>query len=230
MLPSAYRSKRQHDRRLNHKRPHTALSSSAEGFKTTNIHAHSVDSIDFRIENPRWSISMHKRRRLTSRSSKSTSKQDSQDLLSRFLLDNDSIGTHICSYLTPPDYNRLTSVSKRLRTPLNRGRWDINRKLARFFHDPDAFRNCMRETSALIAGDFALQFLQGITRLESTLDIFVERGDKFWDLHMHLCFQEGYILTGSRLKAVDAEKDVSRVVFFDEVFIYFINRVNIRRR
>lgn len=57
-------------------------------------------------------------------------------------------------------------------------RWNINRRLARFFNDPKEFRSRLGRAEALISGTFALLFFAQLYWLDSGLDIYVRQGSK----------------------------------------------------
>lgn len=108
---------------------------------------------------------------MTARSSMTNS-----DMLSPLLLENVNICNQITSYLDPVSFVRLTKVSKQLRIPLRNERWNLSRKLEKFFDDPEDFRFALRQSCALIGGDFARQFFRGLIAPNQTLDVYVERG------------------------------------------------------
>lgn len=98
------------------------------------------------------------------------------DMLSPLLLENVNICNQITSYLDPVSFVCLTRVSKQLRIPLRNERWNLSRKLEKFFDDPEDFRSALRQSCALIGGDFARQFFRGLIAPNQTLDVYVERG------------------------------------------------------
>jgi len=90
--------------------------------------------------------------------------------LTTLLQDHYDVGHHLLSFLDTITYLRLSWTCKGIQCFLKR-RWDINRRLEKFFNDPVAFRNVQASTNALIGGLFALQFLEG-HHGHSTLDIY----------------------------------------------------------
>jgi len=137
-----------------------------------------------------------------------------KDLFSPFLLGNETICKHISSYLHAPDFINLTQTSKNVRALLRDHRWDINRRLERFFDQPDAFRIALGKTNAFIGGDIALQLFQSSTRLDATLDIFVEKGARADRLHTHLTHMEDYRLLSTSLSMYGNETWLDKVGFF----------------
>lgn len=72
-----------------------------------------------------------------------------------------------------------------------RTRWDINRRLKRFVHNPSGLRSLMARHNALIAGSFAVQFFDDDIWEDSGLDVFVLE-DRSGPCTEYMCKTEGY--------------------------------------
>ncbi|KAI0149469.1 hypothetical protein GGR57DRAFT_514875 [Xylariaceae sp. FL1272] len=98
------------------------------------------------------------------------------------------------SMLETKDRLALSATSRGFREGLRNTVWSINKKLARFFDQPEAFRTQLGKSNALISGGFALQFLEGVTWEGSDLDIFVEKGQDAQAMEQYLLsagYQQG---------------------------------------
>ena len=134
------------------------------------------------------------------------------------LLSNNDVRAEITSYLDTKDFLSLANTTFTLRQSLRAQRWDIGRKLSRFFHDPITVRNLQARTNALISGPFALGFLEGKMWKDSYPVIWVhkEHRDEWLD-YLHA---EGYTaqeqpstVNQFRAEYSDATDSVSAVGF-----------------
>ena len=116
-----------------------------------------------------------------------------------FLLERDRyypIFNRICCYLPVDDLCSLMRCCKGLSTlmkDLRKTHWNINKKLRRFVKDPVGLRSQLAIHNGLIAGGFAVQFLDRVT-WDSDLDIFAPKGEKATAIGTYLAECEGYTL------------------------------------
>ena len=75
--------------------------------------------------------------------------------------------------------------------------YNLDRRLARFFGDPAAFRALMARTHLVISGSFALQLLDRSFYPESDLDLYVSTEGSFREIGLWLMQDEGYVLKPS---------------------------------
>ncbi|GAP87797.1 hypothetical protein SAMD00023353_2801380 [Rosellinia necatrix] len=97
----------------------------------------------------------------------------------------------------------LCGTSWGLRTDIYSSRWDINRKLERFFRDPRAFRTELGRADALISGSFALQFFANKFWPESDLDINLHGSERAERLGEYLVRAEGYEMVAAPVRFYD---------------------------
>ena len=109
------------------------------------------------------------------------------------LLSQYPIQARIFSHLDTKSILSLSRTSSGLRADIYSYRWDINRKLDRFFQNPTAFRSALGRVDGLITGSFALQFFANKFWPESDLDINVREGPGIETLASYL-EGEGYEL------------------------------------
>ena len=79
--------------------------------------------------------------------------------------------------------------------------YNLDRRLARFFGDPAAFRALMARTRVVISGSFALQFLDRSFYPESDLDLYVSTEGSFREIGLWLMQDEGYVFKPSAVQA-----------------------------
>ncbi len=122
------------------------------------------------------------------------------------LLDPDAIYplfTAFCDLLSIADIIALTRTCKTLAglyrslLPL---RWNIDRMLLRFFLNPRGFRQQMGKTDALVSGSPVLQYFVRTSWNKSSLDVFVQAGEKADALATYLTGNECYSLQESESK------------------------------
>jgi len=122
------------------------------------------------------------------------------------LLDPDAIYplfTAFCDLLPIADIIALTRTCKTLAglyrslLPL---RWNIDRMLLRFFLNPRGFRQQMGKTDALVSGSPVLQYFVRTSWNKSSLDVFVQAGEKADALATYLTGNECYSLQESESK------------------------------
>ncbi|KAH9918734.1 uncharacterized protein BXZ73DRAFT_92162 [Epithele typhae] len=92
------------------------------------------------------------------------------------ILSNSLLFGLILSHLTPSTLCQLLRVDRGVHTAVKSwyyAAFSINCRLARFFHDPTAFRSLQARTAAVISGSFALQFFARTYYPEADLDLFV---------------------------------------------------------
>ena len=107
------------------------------------------------------------------------------------LLHNNDIRAEITGYLDTKDFLSLACTTFSLRQSLRADRWDINRKLSRFFRDPIALRNLQARTNAIVSGPFALGFAEGKTWKDSYPVIWVHK--EYRDKWLDYLSAEGYV-------------------------------------
>ncbi|KAI1367179.1 hypothetical protein F5Y08DRAFT_336848 [Xylaria arbuscula] len=115
----------------------------------------------------------------------------------RMLLSQYPMRTRIFGELDTKSILNLCRTSSGLRADIYSYRWDINRRLERFFQNPTVFRSALGQADALITGSFALQFFTNKFWPESDLDINVQDGPGVVILGKFL-EAEGYELIGNR--------------------------------
>ena len=100
----------------------------------------------------------------------------------------------IFSCLTPLALVRMASSSRAIRSATEdfaRRAYNINKKLKRYFNDPQSFRSLMARTDMVISGSFALQFFDRSFYPESDLDLYAYPNEKLHEIGSHL-LKEGY--------------------------------------
>lgn len=137
------------------------------------------------------------------------------------LLDPDEIYplfTTLCDFLSIADIIALTRTCKTLAglyrslLPL---KWNIDRMLLRFFLNPRAFRRQIGKTDALVSGSPVLQYFERTSWNDSSLDIFVQAGEKADALTNYLTGNDCYRLQETETKltrpssAIPYEQEVS---------------------
>ncbi|KAJ3553855.1 hypothetical protein NPX13_g10776 [Xylaria arbuscula] len=115
----------------------------------------------------------------------------------RMLLSQYPMRTRIFGELDTKSILNLCRTSPGLRADIYSYRWDISRRLERFFQNPTVFRSALGQADALITGSFALQFFTNKFWPESDLDINVQDGPGVVILGKFL-EAEGYELIGNR--------------------------------
>lgn len=93
------------------------------------------------------------------------------------LLDRDSIYDSIFDNLSPGNIfrvGRTSSFSRQAVRDYKSRAWDINKHLRRYFTDPIGFRALQAQTSAIISGSSAVQFLDRDFYPASDLDLYVD--------------------------------------------------------
>lgn len=92
------------------------------------------------------------------------------------LLDRDSIYDSLFDALSPRNLFHVGQTSRFSRQAVRdykRRAWDINKHLRRYFTDPIGFRALQAQTSAIICGSTAVQFLDRDFYPGSDLDLYV---------------------------------------------------------
>ena len=83
----------------------------------------------------------------------------------------------------------------------------INKHLGPFVQDAALFRRKLRECEGIIGGDFVLNFFMFGRYKVSTLDVFVDRGDRADDFVKYLCEQEHYEIQNNVLVRLDVREN-----------------------
>lgn len=96
------------------------------------------------------------------------------------LFDRDSIYDSIFDNLSPGNIFRVGRTSRLAQLAVKdykKRAWDIDKHLRRYFTDPTGFRVLQAQTSAVISGSSALQFLDRDFYPDSDLDLYVDIKD-----------------------------------------------------
>ena len=110
------------------------------------------------------------------------------------------IFNQLCQYLPIREIINLTRTCRALSNlyqTLLPQQWNVDRSLLRFVQKPRGLRAQLAKCAGLISGGFAVQFFERVHWPDSTLDIFVEQGEKAQQLELYLREHEGYRLKGT---------------------------------
>lgn len=119
--------------------------------------------------------------------------------LRKKVMEDTNVTRHnIMSFLDTKDYLAMMGTSKAIRQPLFAERFDINSRLSDFVKDPIALRQLWCDCNALVGGDMLMRMLDGNIRRGSSLEFFVEAGQRFKALDDYI-ISEGYKVDSRRI-------------------------------
>ena len=119
----------------------------------------------------------------------------------------------IFSCLTPLALARMASTSRAIRSAtrdFQRRAYNINKRLKRYFSNPQSFRSLMARTDMVISGSFALQFFDRSFYPESDLDLYVYYNEKLHEIASHL-LKEGYTFKPAGEQIADSLKEIEYI-------------------
>lgn len=134
------------------------------------------------------------------------------------------IFTILCDFLPISDIVALTRTCKTL-SGLYRSllpvKWNVDRMLLKFFRNPQGFRLLIGKTDALVSGSPVLQYFERTSWSDSSLDVFVQAGEKADAFTQYLAGIECYRLQQAESKparlssTIPYEQEVRKV--FDHI-------------
>ncbi|KAF2817843.1 uncharacterized protein BDZ99DRAFT_24438 [Mytilinidion resinicola] len=107
----------------------------------------------------------------------------------------------IVHHLSPVDLVRFRRVNRALNAAVStalRTQWSIDKALAHYFKDPEAFRNVLGQVSGVLSGGFALRFFDRLSNEEGEvwcrdLDVFVWGKQPETELLTEYVRKEGHV-------------------------------------